>query len=159
LWASATIDAALPAGTNNIGDVDVLSLPALPAGTNTIGFVIEAPSTLGVTTTGTSGAATTLTLPAPAAGQFQYIDSLEITLYSTAARTGGATPITVTSTNLPGTPSWLFSTAAAIGELERIELIAEAPLKAVTAATAVTVVCPAVTGGLWNIKAFYRTGA
>lgn len=28
---------ALPAGTNNIGDVDVLSLPALPAGTNTIG--------------------------------------------------------------------------------------------------------------------------
>ena len=28
LWASATIDAALPAGTNNIGDVDVLSVPA-----------------------------------------------------------------------------------------------------------------------------------
>jgi hypothetical protein len=28
---------ALPAGTNNIGDVDVLSLPALPAGTNAIG--------------------------------------------------------------------------------------------------------------------------
>lgn len=26
LWASATIDAALPAGTNNIGDVDVLSI-------------------------------------------------------------------------------------------------------------------------------------
>lgn len=39
LWASATIDAALPAGTNNIGDVDVLSLPALPAGTNNIGDV------------------------------------------------------------------------------------------------------------------------
>lgn len=31
--------AALPAGTNNIGDVDVLSLPALPAGTNNIGDV------------------------------------------------------------------------------------------------------------------------
>jgi len=29
----------LPAGTNNIGDVDVLSLPALPAGTNNIGDV------------------------------------------------------------------------------------------------------------------------
>jgi len=37
LWASATIDAALPAGTNNIGDVDVLTLPnvTLAAGTNT----------------------------------------------------------------------------------------------------------------------------
>lgn len=31
--------AALPAGTNNIGDVDVLTLPALPAGTNNIGDV------------------------------------------------------------------------------------------------------------------------
>lgn len=33
------VAAALPAGTNNIGDVDVLSLPALPAGTNNIGDV------------------------------------------------------------------------------------------------------------------------
>lgn len=31
--------AALPAGTNNIGDVDVLSLPSIPAGTNNIGDV------------------------------------------------------------------------------------------------------------------------
>ena len=31
--------AALPAGTNNIGDVDVLTLPSLPAGTNNIGDV------------------------------------------------------------------------------------------------------------------------
>jgi hypothetical protein len=30
---------ALPAGTNNIGDVDVLTLPAIPAGTNNIGDV------------------------------------------------------------------------------------------------------------------------
>ena len=30
---------ALPAGTNNIGDVDVLTLPALPAGANNIGDV------------------------------------------------------------------------------------------------------------------------
>lgn len=35
----ADIVAALPAGTNNIGDVDVLTLPALPAGTNNIGDV------------------------------------------------------------------------------------------------------------------------
>lgn len=34
---SVSLASALPAGTNNIGDVDVLSLPALPAGTNTIG--------------------------------------------------------------------------------------------------------------------------
>lgn len=36
---NVTISSALPAGTNNIGDVDVVSLPALPAGTNNIGDV------------------------------------------------------------------------------------------------------------------------
>lgn len=36
---------SLPAGTNNIGDVDVLSLPSLPAGANNIGDVDVAPST------------------------------------------------------------------------------------------------------------------
>ena len=39
LWSSAVIDTALPAGTNNIGDVDVVSLPSLPAGSNTIGNI------------------------------------------------------------------------------------------------------------------------
>jgi hypothetical protein len=33
------VNAALPAGTNNIGDVDVLTIPALAAGTNLIGKV------------------------------------------------------------------------------------------------------------------------
>lgn len=36
---SVSITGALPAGANNIGDVDVLTLPALPAGTNNIGDV------------------------------------------------------------------------------------------------------------------------
>lgn len=36
---SVSLAAAIPAGTNNIGDVDVLTLPALPAGTNNIGDV------------------------------------------------------------------------------------------------------------------------
>jgi len=36
---NVTVGAALPAGTNNIGDVDVLTLPALAAGTNYIGTI------------------------------------------------------------------------------------------------------------------------
>lgn len=36
---SGTVTANLAAGTSNIGDVDVLSLPAIPAGTNNIGDV------------------------------------------------------------------------------------------------------------------------
>jgi len=34
LWCSAKVDTALPAGTNNIGDVDVLTVPADPFGAN-----------------------------------------------------------------------------------------------------------------------------
>lgn len=37
--AVTAITNALPAGTNNIGDVDVLTLPAIPAGSNLIGKV------------------------------------------------------------------------------------------------------------------------
>jgi hypothetical protein len=37
--ALVSLTTALPAGTNNIGDVDVLSLPSIPAGTNNIGDV------------------------------------------------------------------------------------------------------------------------
>lgn len=39
LTVDGTVTANLAAGTNNIGDVDVLSLPAIPAGTNNIGDV------------------------------------------------------------------------------------------------------------------------
>lgn len=39
LTVDGTVTANLAAGTNNIGDVDVLTLPALPAGTNNIGDV------------------------------------------------------------------------------------------------------------------------
>jgi hypothetical protein len=38
---------SLPSGTNNIGDVDVLTLPALATGTNTIGGTIPKPATSG----------------------------------------------------------------------------------------------------------------
>lgn len=34
LWVSSKIDTAIPAGTNNIGDVDVLTVPADPFGAN-----------------------------------------------------------------------------------------------------------------------------
>jgi hypothetical protein len=62
------INVALPAGTNNIGDVDVLSLPPLPAGTNNIGDVDVL--TLPSLPAGTNniGDVDVLTLPALAAG-------------------------------------------------------------------------------------------
>lgn len=126
--------------------------PATPA------FMARVADDLCVNATGAAAAALTATLPA-VAGQFHYIDAIEITLYSTAARTGAATPITVTSTNLPGNPTWPFETAGAIGTAIRYALTANAHLKSAVVNTATTIVCPAVTGGLWNVKVIYRAAA
>jgi hypothetical protein len=64
------INAALPAGTNNIGDVDVLTLPALVAGTAVIGKVGIDQTTDGTTNKvqahlNVAGAAQAVTNPAP----------------------------------------------------------------------------------------------
>lgn len=116
-------------------------------------------NTLSVTNTAATGVACTLTLPAPGASLFQYITNIDIELYATAARTGGATPVIVTSTNIPGTPSWNFPTAQAIGTIDRQKIQLERPLKASAANTAVTIVAPIATTGLWRITAYYYTGA
>ena len=59
------VGAALPAGTNNIGDVDVLSLPALPAGTNNIGDVDVLSLPALAAGTNNIGDVDVLTVPAP----------------------------------------------------------------------------------------------
>ena len=132
---------------------------ALPAGTNTIGNINELrASTLAVTITAASGVAATLTLPAAGVGLFHYITSLDIVLYSAAARTGNATPNTVTTTNLPGAIAFTFSTAGAIGTSDVRDFIRVTPLRSAVANTATTVVAPIATGGIWRIRATYFTG-
>jgi hypothetical protein len=112
-------------------------------------------STLCVTNTAAAAAACTLTLPA-IAGQFHHISHLTITRYATAAVTGTATPILVTSTNLPGSPVWTFARAQAIGTTDIQTLVLPgAALKSSVANTATTIVCPATTSVLWRVTAVY----
>jgi hypothetical protein len=104
-----------------------------------------------------TGVAVTLTLAA-VAGQFHYINSIEIQAYSTAARTGSATPITVTSTNIPTGAAWTFATAAAIGTTDNKFQSFSNNLKSTTVNTATTIVCPATTGIIWRVNVSYYTG-
>ena len=114
-------------------------------------------STLAVTTTAAAGTAVTLTIPA-VVGQFHYITSLDIKLYSAAARVGAAAPTVVTTTNLPGAIAFTFSTAGAIGTIDIQDLIRTTPLRSSALNTATTVVCPIAAGGIWRITATYFTG-
>ena len=111
---------------------------------------------LAVTATGTAGAAVTLTLPAPSAGLRQYVGSIRIERYAAALLTAGATPVLVTSTNLPGTPTFSIpADAAAQGTVYEKVVNLNRALAATAQATAVTIVAPATTGVIWRTAAFY----
>jgi len=147
------------------GRIGVNNLPA-PGLTNTelraspltvIGVGIQ-PADKAVTAVGAAAAAVTLTLPL-VAGQFHYINSLDITMYNTAARTGTATPVTVTSTNLPGSLAWTFPSAGAIGTITQIFPPLSEPLRSSAAGVATTIVCPATASVIWRVNATYFTAA
>ena len=94
---------ALPAGTNNIGDVDVLTLPALPAGTNNIGDVDVL--TLPALPAGTNniGDVDVLTLPALPAGTNNIGDVDVLTLPALPAGTNNIGDVDVLT--LPAIPA------------------------------------------------------
>lgn len=112
-------------------------------------------SNLGITATGAAAAAVTLTIPA-VAGKFHNINHISIQAYSSAARTGSATPVLVTTTNLPGSPVFTFASAGAIGTTDEKKLESCLPIKSLVANTATTIICPATTGIIWRVTVFYN---
>lgn len=111
-------------------------------------------ATLAVTNTGASGAAVTLTIPA-VASQFHYLTLIEIRQYAVAGLTGGATPVVVTSTNLPGSPAWTFKTVLPIGDTEAQIYVPTTPLRSSVVNTNTTIVCPATTNVIWRVNVHY----
>jgi hypothetical protein len=113
-----------------------------------------ADATLSVTATAATGVAVTATMAAVAA-EFHHIVLLEIAAYTTTARTGSATPILVTSTNLPGSPVWDFATAAAIGTTDTKIYSFGNTYRSSTSNTATTIACPATAGVIWRVNVMY----
>lgn len=109
------------------------------------------------TAVGAAAAAVTLTLAAPGVGLRHYLTYLSINRFATALLVAGAAPVTVTTTNLPGTLAFSFAAdAAAAGTLDRWREDFAYPLAAVAQNTATTIVCPATTSVIWRVTAgFY----
>lgn len=109
-----------------------------------------------VTAVGAAAAAVTLTLPAPGAGLRQNLTYLSINRFASVLLTAAAAPVTVTTTNLPGTLAFSFpAEAALLGSLDRWREDFAYPIAASAQNTAVTIVCPATTGVLWRVTAGY----
>jgi len=108
------------------------------------------------TTVGTAGTATTLTIASPGAGLRHYLTYLSINRFATALLTAAAAPVTVTTTNLPGSLAFSFpAEAAAQGTIDRWREDFAYPLATSAQATATTIVCPATTGVIWRVTAGY----
>lgn len=143
------------------GAVSVSNFPAAQPVTGTFWPTVQPVSLQAadkaVSVTGAASAAVTATLPA-VAGQFHYITRINIIAYASAARTGAASPVVVTSTNLPGPLAWTTPTAAAIGTQYETDIQLSGPLKSSAANVATTIVAPASTSVIWRINVVYYTG-
>lgn len=146
-------------GATNVGALVALANAAAPAWTE--GFlaalsadlvgnlrVREPEAALCVTNTAAVNTGFTLTLPAAGAGLFHYITSIDIVRATNATATAAGAALTITTTNLPGNPVWLFgnaSTAGGTSVLVRSE--PTRPLKSSVANTNTTIVVPAAGAG------------
>lgn len=106
------------------------------------------------TATGIAGAAVTLTLP-QTANVRHLVHKIQVDAYTTAARTGGAAPVVVTTTNLNGL-AFTFGSAGAVGTVERDSIDAPFGANTDTVNTATTIVCPATTSVIWRVIVAYE---
>lgn len=108
------------------------------------------------TAVGAAGAAVTLTIAAPGAGLRQYLTYLSINRFAAALLTAAAVPVTVTTTNLPGSLAFSMpADAAAQGTLFPWREDFAFPVAASAQNTAVTIVAPLTTGVIWRVTAGY----
>jgi hypothetical protein len=121
----------------------------------------QIPSSACQTVTAAVNTLTTLTLAAPAAGLFHYIDSIVVQRHvAVAVAAGAAAPVIITTTNLTGAPS--FDTSVKVQNLGENDTVLNVQfprgLKATAAAAATTIVAPANASYIWKITAAFRVG-
>jgi hypothetical protein len=127
----------------------VASIAALPG----LHEMLSVTPSLG-TAVGAAAAAVTLTLASPGAGLRHYLTYLSINRFATALLTAAAAPVTVTTTNLPGSLAFSFGAEALPqGQIDRWREDFAYPLSSSAQNTATTIVCPATTAVIWRVTA------
>jgi len=160
LPSGAATDTTFTARINTQGQKTMAaSTPVVIASDQSPFQIAQIPATLVVTGTAATGVGVTVTLPA-VVSQFHYITFLEIKKYFTAANAASATPLVVTTTNLPGSLAFSFGQPlGTIGSTDRDITNPNCPIKSSVVNTATTIVCPATTGIIWRVNVFYYTAA
>lgn len=115
------------------------------------------PTTELISVTAAVGAALTATLPA-VPGLRHVLDFVRVTRSATAALTAAATPVLITSSNLPSAFAMTMGQdAGGIGvDKEALMDFGGTGLAATAINTASTIICPAYVGVIWRINVGYR---
>jgi len=109
-----------------------------------------------ITATAAAGVAATLSIPSPGAGLRNYVTYISIARIAAAALTAAATPVVVTTTNLPNALAFSVQANAALqGEAFTIREDFAYPLMSTAQGTATTIVAPLTTGVIWRLSAAY----
>lgn len=79
---------------------------------------------------------------------------------ATALLTAAATPVLVTTTNLPGTPALTFGAEALVQGADKFRRLdfGGTGCAATAIGTNTTVVCPVTTAVIWRVNVGYRLG-
>lgn len=103
---------------------------------------------------GTVGNSLTVTLPAVTA-QYHYITAIEMVMYPIANTAGGTTPTMISTTNLPGSLSWIFDTLGTKGQsISKFFRFTNA-LKSSVINTVTTITFPATSSIIWFANIYY----
>lgn len=118
--------------------------------------ISETPAALWVSSTAAVNTALTLTLPA-VANCFHYIVYIELVKLYAVVGTASAAGVIITTTNLPGSPS--FTTEQAAGALGTapavIKLAPTHPIQSSVINTATTLIAPAQAQTIWRWNVCY----
>jgi hypothetical protein len=111
---------------------------------------------LGVSATAAVNNAVVLTLPA-VSNRFHHIVSIQITKLYTAKGTASGAGNIITSTNLPGNPSWRTEQAAQEPGVcvPVLDLVPSSPIRSLAMGTPTTITCPAQAQTIWTINVRY----
>lgn len=116
-------------------------------------------ATLMVTATAAVSTSVTLTIPA-VTGLRHYINRIDVVRSATIALTSSTTPVLVSTTNIPGTPTFTFGSdvgGAGVDKTQSFDF-GGVGMAATAVGTTTTVACPLYTGVIWRVNAAYHLG-
>ncbi len=121
------------------------------------------PPSVSVSSVSTAAGQASITITTPtsvgpySSGQYTYISHIHVEMYATGTLTGGATPVTCTTTNLQSL-ALKFPTAAATGTVSVVDMALDNALQG-TQGSNVTITCPATASVIWNVVLTYFQGS